>query len=119
MAYQIHIVPGEKFHGEEAWRLAVEATDGVRLANSDENVATNPKTGEEIRIGGSCSDAEIYFPDEDEWHRALHWRGGRASINARFEIGDEDDPAWMAVKHLAERLGATVMGDEGEIYELG
>lgn len=117
MAYQIHIIPREDLQTADTWKFVVDECEGVRLASGEGSVVVNPKTGEEIRIGGSSTDAEIHFPDEDAWYPALFWRRGRASINARFEMGDETDPAWRVVSWLAQRLDGEIQGDEGEVFD--
>ena len=66
----------------------------------------------------SLLDAEVYLPSEDEWVRALYWRKSKVSVNGRFvEFGDLTDPGWRAVSSLAQRLGAVIQGEEGEIYD--
>ena len=117
MAYQIHIIPGENFKHETAWLDAVGQTDGVRLVSTEAKVSVNPATGEKIQIQGYPTDAEIFFSDEGAWFPALFWRGSRATINASFEPGDEDDPAWIVVSRLTQRLSGQLQGDEGEIYD--
>ena len=117
MAYQIQIVPSDELQSERAWIDAVGQSEGVRIAGGDAQVATNPMTGEEIRIQGRTTDAEIFFPDEDAWYPAIFWCDSKASINARFELGDEDDPAWIAVSKLTQKLNGQLCGEEGEIYD--
>jgi hypothetical protein len=117
MAYQIHIIPRKDLQTEESWKQAVRECEGVRLSEAESHTIVNPVTGAKMTMGGSTTDVEIYFPEEDAWHCALLWRRGRGSINARFELGDAADPAWRAVSWLAQRLDARIQGDEGEIYD--
>ena len=43
---------------------------------------------------------------------------GSAAFKARFEAGDASHPAWAAAVSLADRLGAEIRGDAGEVYDL-
>lgn len=117
MAYEIHVIPHDSLAADSAWIEAVEDTPGVRIANSDGQEALNPKTGEKVAISGSPLDADIHFPDEGTWQRALFWRNGHVAINARFDFGNPEDPAWRVVSALAKRLRATIKGEEGEEYD--
>ena len=116
MAYQLHILPAEAFRNDAAWRLAVEETDDVRV--SGKPAAVTHASDVEIKIAGSDLGAEIFYSADARWIRALFWTGSKASINARFEPGDQNDPAWRVVSALASRLQGMIVGDDGEIYDI-
>jgi len=119
MAYDLHIErAGENPIVLKEWRAAVQSTNGVRLFATAAHTVTNPKTGEVISIGSREGDTEVFFPDIREWHSVFRWRGESAVFAARFEPGDASHPVWIAAVALASRLGATIRGDEGEIYNL-
>lgn len=42
---------------------------------------------------------------------------GVISVAAAFDFDAPDDPVRKTVKALADRLGAVVVGDEGETYD--
>lgn len=117
MPYEIHLMPHNSLVGDSAWIDAVADTPGVRISGSDNQATLNPKTAEKLAVSGSSLDAEIYFPDEGTWQRALFWRNGHIAINARFDFGNPEDPAWCVVSALAKRLRAILRGEEGEEYD--
>jgi len=122
MAYDLHI---ERSGGTAQppislpeWSAAVAETEGVRPASGEAQTATNPKTGEVISIAARAGDAEVFFPDNGEWHSVFRWRGKSAVFNGRFKPGDASHPVWSVAVALASRLGAVICGDEGEVYDL-
>jgi hypothetical protein len=97
----------------EEWRAAVEKTEGVRLAKGP-LTAVNPVTGEPVSIGNSGGDAEVFLPDANEWFRVFRWSPRGVHFAARSSFADM--PFCGIVLELAHRLGASVIGDEGEKY---
>jgi hypothetical protein len=117
MAYDLHIERPEKQPiALSEWRLAVQATEGVRLFGANAHRIRNPKTGEVISVGAREGDAEVFFADVGEWRAVFLWRGESAVFAARFDTTDKSHPVWKAAVALASRLGATIRGDEGEEY---
>lgn len=107
MAYEIHLEREEPF-SESEWRDAVAGEPGLELRGASFAEVTNPVTGEVIRIPTSPLDAlGAEF--------GLFFHSGRVSFLARsgFEPGTE---LWALAFRLADRLGARVVGDDGEIY---
>lgn len=117
MPYEIFIIPSEQYRSEESWIEAVRETEGVRIANGQIENTLNPQTGFSKHIDYYL-DAEIFFPSENQWECALRWKDYRIAINARFDIGNTQDPAWKAVSRLAERLEAKILGEEFEEYDV-
>ena len=116
MAYEIHITGKEEVISIEEWKDAISAVEGVRLSKGETSI-TNPKTGEVLTIGGgSPLDVEILDVESNDWVKCLYWRAGRASINARFDLEDTNDPFRRALGALASHLSAEIVGDEGEKY---
>ena len=122
MAYEIHI---ERRDGAgnrcritlEDWQAAVTAETGVRLVAGDTQ-ATNPATGEVVTIKNNGGDVAILDASTGNWQRTLYWRKrGRVSFRQTDDFAEATSPVRSAVLRLARRLGATVVGDEGEIYE--
>ena len=118
MPYSLHLERKDRKISLSEWRAAVEATDGVRLHNADTHSATNPKTGENITVRAKGGDAEVFFPDSGRWHWVFLWSSSKAVFAARFVPSETSDPAWRAAVALAKRLGATIRGDQGEMYDL-
>jgi hypothetical protein len=122
MGYELHIEGREIGPDEQPvpiplkdWCAAVAMTQGVRLFAADAHTFTNPKTGEVISIGKREGDAEVFFPEEAEWHAVFRWFEGSAAFSARFEPGH---PVWSAAVALARQLNAVIRGDGGELYDL-
>jgi hypothetical protein len=123
MAYEIHI---ERVNdtGESAgepitlseWKAAVENQENIRLT-SDDVVATNPATGEVIRIPNSDGDAEVFFPEESKWYRVYRWRKGRITFKGLPSFDNPNDTLRQATRLLAKSLEARIVGDEGEFYD--
>ncbi len=122
MAYELHFV--RMVDGTETpipvddWNAAAEGIEGVRLSELTEVTALNPTTGAVVAsdVGGDA--IEVYFADQHAWVPVFHFHNGRGSFNLRFEPGDTSHPVWRAAVALARRLDATLMGDEGEHYDL-
>ena len=105
MAYMLHLERDEPFC-EEEWRAVVDSEPSLALRGANFAVARNPTTGEVIRVEASPLDAigeELSFQFGDR----ISFSGGA------FELGGE---ARGLALRLAHRLGARVVGDEGELY---
>jgi hypothetical protein len=121
LAYEIHI---ERRDGSgnrerislEDWQAAVEAESGVRLV--DGNTQSTSPSGETVTIKNNGGDVAILDPSTGAWQRTLYWRKrGRVSFRQTDDFADAGSPTRSAVMRLAQRLGANVVGDEGERYE--
>jgi hypothetical protein len=122
MAYEIHI---ERRAPEgqilpialSEWRAVVQQTQNVRMAEGDLEI-TNPKTGEIIRLRNTGGDAEAFFPAKAEWLRMFCWSpSGRISFRAPRDFDLPNSGIRRLVAELAHALGASLIGDEGEIYD--
>ena len=99
------------------WSEAVAAVDGVRLTSGD-IIATNPHTGEALRIATSGADAEVYCPARDTWLPTFLWSArGRASFAAATDFDAPGSVQRAIASELARKLGAALVGDEGERYD--
>ena len=124
MAYGLHIERHEREISLEEWLSALESVEGVR-EKTDDTVAINPKTGEEIRIGRNDGDAEILittggflgFGRREEWCPAFQFFNGKASFKATKDIESPKNPVRTAAAQLATALSAKIIGDEGEEYD--
>src|SRR6187399_1009918 len=115
MAYCLHIERENEVPIALAeWRAAVEKTEGVRIFALAAHTGINPQTGEILRMQANEGDAEVFFPDEQEWQSIFRWRGDAAIFAARFDITKTSHPIWKAAAALATLLGAVIRGDEGE-----
>jgi len=54
------------------------------------------------------------------WYSVFRWHEGSGSVffAVRFEPGDVAHPAWAAAVSLANHLGARILGDDRETYNL-
>ena len=114
VSYSIHIRRKKPIKIKE-WLFAVEATRGLRL-DSKNISATNPNTGEVITIAGQHGDAHVFL--EGEWAPCFLWRGeGDIAFKAGPGFDEPDAEFRRIVRELADRLGAQVVADKGEVYE--
>jgi hypothetical protein len=122
MAYEIHIARRAP-EGQilpialSEWRAAVQQTQNVRMAEGDFEI-TNPKTGEIIRLRNAGGDAEAFFSAKAEWLRVFCWSpSGRISFRAPRDFDLPASGIRRLAAELAHALGASLVGDEGEIYD--
>lgn len=119
MAYTVSIATLENSIRLELWESVIRETQGVRMVESAIFEFLNPMTGELVSTTCSEKDVEVFDANKDDWGRALYWKDGRATTNARFHFGDQSDPFWMAVSSIAKKLNAKIVGEVGEVYDLG
>jgi hypothetical protein len=100
-------------------RLAITRGEWDALVANDPEMkhvdaieATNPKTGEVIRMGGGF-DLWLGHPEMTKGV-PLSWSAGKVSVRPAF---DQDDPLWTKLRELAQKLGAEIKGEGGEVYE--
>ena len=120
MAYEIHITrraPDALPIALSEWCAAVQQTPGVRMANGDYEIA-NPKTGETIRLRNAGGDAEVFFSVEGNWLRVFRWSPpGDVSFSAPRDFDLPSCGIRCLAAELARALGASLIGDEGEVYD--
>lgn len=115
MSYELHLERDPAISLQQ-WKAAVSSVAHVRL-HSGGAATVNPATGEVISLGGVDGDAELEW--EGGWALCFHWRT-RGSISFQYtdEFEDPGSRVRAVVSELASLLGADVVGDEGEVYEL-
>jgi hypothetical protein len=134
MGYEIHIEREKSHNGSNShevitlleWQSAVQSIKNLRIAPKNDWVGHNPKTGSQITIPGSGADAEVYFPPKPlkghfkgSWRKVFRWNPrGRISFKSAWDSEDINDPITKAAAEIARCLGAVVVGDEGEEYDL-
>jgi hypothetical protein len=98
MPYQLHITRASDWmHSHE---LPITATEWLKLVRTDSQLVQDLNRGTHfVRWSGSG--------DRDRW---LEWAEGR--INAKYP----DGAFLKKLVEIAERLGAKVQGDGGEVY---
>lgn len=124
MAYELHIERHERKISLEEWLSVLQTVAGVRQ-RTDDTVAINPKTGEEIRIDRNDGDAEVLFTSggflglgrREEWCTVFYFFNGKASFKAVRDIESSKNPVRRAAAQLAAALNAKIVGDEGEQYD--
>lgn len=113
MAYSLQIERSD-FISKDEWIAAVETIDNLKLDVSDA-VATNPATGEEIRIPGAVTDAALWFPDLAEWVKVFYFRRGKIVFKGN-DWNDLASPVRDTAIKLAQKLNAEIISDNGEKY---
>ena len=123
MAYEIHIQRIATSDGTGAdssltldeWKSFVESTESLRFTSKAVSV-TNPATNKKIwALPKGYGNAEMLI--ENEWLPVFRWRGGTISFNGRPSFEDRADPVRKIVAQIAMKLGAVVVGDDGENYD--
>lgn len=124
MAYELHIERGpfnergeSSGIGLEEWKQALAGMEGVRLCSTEPFKVTLKENGASLMMSHPDGDAEVLFAPGD-WQPVFHWGGKNATFKAAFEPGDMSHPVWKAAVALASKLGASIRGDEGEVYDL-
>ena len=120
MAYTMTIDRKDEVITLEEWLAAVEATDGIRQCQGRQHTASNPLTGAIMSMPVEPGDVEIYIPEAEQWRFCARFYGGSPSFSAHVIAaaldGDLSDPAWVALRAVASRLHASIVGEEGEEY---
>ena len=121
VAYDLHIEKNNSQPISEAeWNAAVLSTPYVRKSTG--TVATvNQNTGERIEIQLPHSNAEVCIQTgtgpESEWQPVFSYSIGRVTFAATPALlQDPLDPVRQAAIALCTKIGARIVGDEGEVY---
>ncbi len=113
MGYDIHITRASEWSESEKTPIAVDAWKKViaedkSFVATNAAVATNPKTGEEIRVPGAAM--AIWTDSKTGKQAHFDYRQGRITVK------NPDEAMIAKMKDVAKKLGARVVGDEGEEY---
>ena len=98
------------------WCTAVGVTPAMRMFTRRRHEIVNPSSGKKILWAAKKGDAELFF--DGEWHSVFRWREGAGEFSPRFITREPSHPIWMAAAELTNFLGAEIVGDEGEVYDL-
>lgn len=123
MSYSLYIERASSDISLEEWLTAAAGIANLRQRGKA-YTAANAGTGESIELASSPGDLEIAAPQSfvtrmfgrrADWEPAFFFSGGRASFRPQ-EIDSPHDPLRKAAAKLAQALGASIVGDEGEQY---
>ncbi|UTA55101.1 hypothetical protein L3D22_04495 [Lysobacter soli] len=123
MAYSFYIERAGSDISLEEWLAAAAGIANLRQ-RGEGYTAVNAGTGESIELASSPGDLEIGSPQSFimriagrgvNWEPAFFFCGQRARFRPR-DIDDRHDPVRKAAAKLAQALGASIVGDEGEQY---
>ena len=98
MAYQLHVTRAADWTNSS--ELPITAAEWLKLVRTDAELVQDPKHGPYF----------VRWADPTGKHRWLEWSDGR--INSRYP----DGALLTKLVTIAERLGAKVQGDGGEVY---
>lgn len=115
MAYELHIERPPQGIPIHEWLVAVQATPGLRLTDAQAQ-AVNPTTGARIVVPSAVGSVQV-LTDSGEWSWAFRFSDDRATFKATESIESPSDPTHVAASLLAKKLGAQIVGDEGESYD--
>ncbi len=118
MAYELHIERDEPINADE-WRSAVQGLPTLLRLMPSDWTSTNPATRERISMVRNPLDTEVWFEAEQRWVPIFRVSDddGQLAISFRAELLN-DTSLQPALRHLAQRLAANIVGDEGELYDL-
>ena len=106
---------------KDAWRAAIEATPGVRIAEGTErapNLKTGGATGLWKQIPCDAEIAVIGGGDAPTWVPLFSWQdSGSVVINRVFDPEDGADPRTVALFAVAEAIGAFVTDERGQVLD--
>ncbi len=113
MGYDLHITKGESWTDSEdnpipldEWRAVVERDPHLEAQEFAE--ATNPRTGEVIRM--ETPGAALWTDPASETVAFLGYRNGKISVKT------PDEQTIAKMNQVALQFGARVLGDENEEY---
>jgi NAD(P)H-hydrate repair Nnr-like enzyme with NAD(P)H-hydrate dehydratase domain len=113
MGYDVHITKAVEWSESEKSPVTIEAWQKIIATDpsftaTNAAVATNPKTGEQIRIAGEAM--AIWTEPKTQRRVYFHYRQGHIAVKK------PDDAIIAKMKEVAKMLSARVIGDEGEEY---
>ena len=132
MGYELHIKRvSEAGHeggariSREEWEEAVASESNLRI-DSTATVVRNPRTGETISVSAGEADVAVLIPArgilkllgiDGRWVRVFRFSRGRATFRGSAALESPGHPVRKAAASLASRLGAAIVGDDGERYD--
>jgi len=114
--YELSIQRKNRQIDQAKWRTAVEATPDVRIIEADRVRGEEAGTGIRVSVVTTGETAEVNFGAMG-WTPTFFWREGRIRFNAPSDPDDEQDPIRRTAAALAKRLGAQIVGADGETYD--
>ncbi len=101
----------------DEWRLAVEATEGVRFAFTSEAEQRDGCGCGRRTSGVKEGDVEVYFPENDAWYLVFLWtERGAPTCSLCMEFRELAPAVRSVARSLSTRLGAGVVDDEGNPF---
>ncbi len=110
MPAELHIESDKKKLTLKKWLAAVAKAEDVRCLTENVSV-TSPQTGAVLSIPRETGDAEVYFPESDEWVPVFYWRRSSVALNARPYTDSQH--LRRVTAGLVKSLGAKIVDDEG------
>lgn len=102
----------------DVWNKAVIDTDGARLADGEVAIR-HKESGQTFSASAEPGDVELFDDRTGKWVHALRFHDGKGVLQAPNDWGDSDARIEPIIFALAQRLGASVVGDAGETYRPG
>jgi len=114
MAYEQRIARLDAIIPLHEWLQVIDTEPRLRLATGDLRIH-NPSTDQVISFPQSGGDCELFFPPTDTWQRVFYWsKRGYIFFATPAAPADLRNHILRMSQHIARRLGAQVMGEEGE-----
>lgn len=120
MSYTLRIERIDGVISLEEWTKVVEQTEGVRLCAQEEHTTMLPRNGSVLAMKVTPGDTEAFDDESQCWRFCFRMYDDSIEFNARVVYraldGKDNDPMWKLVWSLAQRLQASIIGEEGEVY---
>ncbi len=95
------------------WLAVIEEDDDLRLRTED-HVARNPITGQEIRMKAQPAESELRV--DDAFVPFLVFRSGYLTTGYSEQMDDSEDPVRRKIGSVARTLNAVISHDAGDGY---
>lgn len=115
MAYEIHLIRKPQGISIEEWLQTVATVPELRIANTPAT-ASNPLTDATILVPATLGAVEV-LTIQGDWVPAFQFVRDQISFKATDSIESAADSVHVAASTLAKKLGAQIIGDEGEAYD--
>jgi len=97
----------------DEWLTMVEDDEDLRLRTED-TVARNPVSGQEIRVGPRPAESELRTAEG--FVPFLVFSSGALCTRYRSEMDEPDDPVRRKIASVAQELDAVIAHDAGDGY---
>ena len=100
------------------WTEAIESSENIRICREKFHVVEAPN-GLQARFPINEGDAEIWVTELQKWMPVFHWHEEEGCASFVPPAPDDlEEKIWAAAAFLSKALNASVIGEDGEVYDL-